>query len=132
MRVANVVGSCGPETVKDHIIVPKCNSAPTCEIPKCRFCQLSRVKQLKPKFIKSMSIKQAEVAITRDKYQTGDVVLIDQYVVKNEGRLPTGYGWGHESNEFHDGTLFCDAASKYIYVQNQVSLGIGEVVTAKK
>ena len=33
---------------------------------------------------------------------------------------------------FHGGTIFRDAASKYIYVRNQVSLGAGETVTAKR
>ena len=52
--------------------------------------------------------------------------------VKNRGRLPTSYGREHESNEFHGETLFRDAASKYIYIQNQVSLGAGETATAKR
>ena len=54
----------------------------------------------------SKPIKEAEGAITCDKYQTGDFVSMDQYIVKNGGRLPTGYGREHESNEFHGGTLF--------------------------
>ena len=33
---------------------------------------------------------------------------------------------------YHGGSLFCDVASKYIYVQNQVSLDAGETVTAKR
>eukprot|EP00804_Cyclotella_cryptica_P007127 CCRYP_020034-RB/>CCRYP_020034-RB protein AED:0.46 eAED:-0.11 QI:0/0/0/1/0/0/2/0/484 len=32
---------------------------------------------------------------------------------------------------FHGGTIFRDASSKYIHVQNQVSLGAGETVNAK-
>ena len=73
-----------------------------------------------------------ELHITRDKYQTGDFVSMDQYAVKNGDRLPTGYGQEHESNEFHGGTLFCDAASKCINVRTQVSLCAGETVTAKR
>ena len=132
MKVANVVEPCGRETVKDRIIAPKYNSAVTCEISKCQSCQLLRAKQLKSKPVKSKAIKDAEGAITRDKYQTGDFVSMDQYVVKNGDRLPAGYGREHESNEFHGGTLFRDAASKYIYVQKQVSLGADETVTAKR
>ena len=67
-----------------------------------------------------------ELHITRDKYQTDDFVSMDQYAVKNGGRLPTSYVQEHESNDFHDGTLFCDAAFKYIYVQSQVSLDAGK------
>ena len=57
---------------------------------------------------------------------------MDQYVVRNPGRLPTGYGRDSDTNMFHGGTLFRDAASKYIYVRNQISLGAGETVTAKR
>jgi hypothetical protein len=64
-------------------------------------------------------------------YQTGDFVSMDQYVIKAPGRLPTGFGRESHINMFHGGTIFRDAASKYIYVQNQVSLGAGETVNAK-
>ena len=56
---------------------------------------------------------------------------MDQYVVRNPGRLPTGYGRESDTNMFQGGTLFRDAASKCIYVQNQVSLCAGETATAK-
>ena len=87
---------------------------------------------MKSKPVKSKAISEVAGAITHDKYQTGDFVSTDQYVVKNRGRLPTGYGREHESNEFHGGTLFRDAASTYIYIQSQVSLGAGETATAKR
>jgi hypothetical protein len=32
---------------------------------------------------------------------------------------------------FHGGTIFMDAATKYIHIQTQVSLGAGETVNAK-
>ena len=37
---------------------------------------------------------------------------MDQYVVKNPGHLPTGYGRESDTNMFHGSTLFRDAASK--------------------
>ena len=52
-------------------------------------------------------------------------------MVKTPGCLPTGFGRESITNMFHCGTIFRDAASKYIHVQNQVSLGAGETVNAK-
>ena len=37
---------------------------------------------------------------------------MDQYVVKEPGRLPTGFGREAEHNMFHGGTIFRDACSK--------------------
>ena len=132
MKVSNVVEPNGRKSVKDKIIMPKYNSAATCDIPKCRSCEHAKAKQRKSKHVKSKAIKEAEGAITRDKYQTGDFVSMDQYVVKNPGRLPTGYGRESDTNMYHGGTLFRDAAYKYIYIRNQVSLGAGETVAAKR
>ena len=46
--------------------------------------------------------------------------------------LPSGYGREADHNMFHGGTIFRDAASKYIFVKNQVSLGAGETVAVKR
>eukprot|EP00804_Cyclotella_cryptica_P001025 CCRYP_008339-RA/>CCRYP_008339-RA protein AED:0.22 eAED:0.23 QI:0/-1/0/1/-1/1/1/0/190 len=97
----------------------------------CQSCQLSWAKQRKPKTTRSKAIPEASSAITRDDYHVGDFVSLDQYVVKTPGRLPTGYGRESITDMFHGGTIFRDAASKYIHVQNQVSLGAGETVNAK-
>merc|ERR1712115_706045 len=106
MKVANVVEPSGGKSVEDKIIIPKYSSAATCDIQKCQSCEQAKAKQRKSKPTKSNAIKEVKGAITRDKYQTGDFVSMDQYVVRNRGRLPTGYGREHESNEFHGGTLF--------------------------
>ena len=55
----------------------------------------------------------------------------DQYVVRTPGRLIEGYGKEAEHNMYHGGTIFRDAASKYIHVENQVSLGAGDTTVAK-
>ena len=122
----------GATSTMDRVIIPKIKATATCPIPMCQSCQLSRAKQRKPKTTKSKAIPEATGAITRDKYNVGDFVSLDQYVVKTPGRLPTGFGRESESitNMFH-GTIFRDAASKYIHVQNQVSLGADETVNAK-
>jgi transposase InsO family protein len=45
--------------------------------------------------------------------------------------LEEGYGREADSNSYHGGTIFRDAASKYIHVENQVSLSAGETVMSK-
>ena len=50
---------------------------------------------------------------------------MDQFVVKTPGRQLDGYGREGESNRYHVGTIFNDAASGVIWVENQISLGSG-------
>ena len=54
-----------------------------------------------------------------------------QYVVKVPGSLSTGFGRKSHTNMFHGGTIFCDAESKCIHVENQFALGVGETVNSK-
>ena len=115
----------------DRVIVPKLNAAANCEVPLCQSCNLSRARQKKAKVVRSKAIESSIGAISRDKYVPGDFVSMDQYVVKEPGRLPTGFGREAEHNMFHGGTIFRDACSKYIFIKNQVSLGAGETISAK-
>ena len=81
--------------------------------------------------MRSKAIPERQGCIFAGKYLPGDFVSIGQYVVKTPGRLPQGYGREKDCNKFHGGTIFRDAASKVIRVENQVILGAGETVTAK-
>ena len=54
---------------------------------------------------------------------------MDHYLVKNGGRIPTGYGREHESNEFYGGSLFVMLLpnafmfkTRYPWVQEKQSL----------
>ena len=131
MKVVEMEEPDGSITTMDRVITPKIKSAATCPIPLCRSCQLSRAKQRKPAVAKSKAIPSEEGALSRDKYETGDFVSMDQYVVKAPGRLPSGFGKEAVHNMFHGGTIFRDAASKLIHVANQVSLGAGKTVNSK-
>lgn len=131
MRVVEVQEPSGAVSTMDRVIKPKIKSASNCPIPLCQSCQLSRAKQRKPKISKSKAIPETEGVLSKDQYEAGDFVSVDQYVIKAPGRLPTGYGRESDTNMFHGGTIFRDAATKYIHVQNQVSLGAGETVNAK-
>jgi hypothetical protein len=67
---------------------------------------MSRAKQRKPEVKKSKAVPEEVGALSREKYETGDFVSMDQYVVKTPGRLPTGYGRESHTNMFHGGTIF--------------------------
>jgi hypothetical protein len=131
MRVVEVEEPDGRVSAMDRVICPRIRSAANCPIPMCQSCQMSRAKQRKPEVKKSKAVPEEAGALSREKYETGDFVSMDQYVVKTPGRLPTGYGRESYTNMFHGGTIFRDAGSKYIHVQNQVSLGAGETVNSK-
>ena len=61
----------------------------------------------------------------------GDFVSTDQFICKTPGRLPTGYGRESKDRHFQGGTIYNDAASGLIWVENQVSLGANETVMGK-
>ena len=56
---------------------------------------------------------------------------VDLFVVNTPVRLPTGYGLDSSSSHFHVGTLYNDAATGIISVENRVSLGASERVLGK-
>ena len=131
MRTHALEEPSGITGVMDKVIQPQIPAASSCPIPICQSCLLSKARQRNPKVVKSKALPQREAALTRDQYCTGDFVSMDQYVVKTPGRLPEGYGREGENNRFHGGTIFRDAATKIIHVENQVSLGAGETVLSK-
>jgi hypothetical protein len=72
-----------------------------------------------------------EGAITRDQYNVGDFMSMDQFICNTPRRLPSGYGRESQDCRFQGGTIFNDAASGLIWDKNQVSLGANETVTGK-
>jgi hypothetical protein len=130
MRVVKVEEPDGRLSVMDRVICPKIRAAANCPIPLCQSCQMSRAKQRKPDVKRSKAVPEEVGALSCEKYETGDFVSMDQYVVKTPGLLPTGYGKELNVNMFHGVTIFRDSASKYIHVPNQVSLGAGETINS--
>ena len=56
----------------------------------------------------------------------------DQFVCRTPGRLPDGYGREGGKDRFNGGTIYNDATSGLIWVENQVSLGANETVMGKE
>ena len=122
----------GKHTWMPAVIHPKFSSASTCPVPRCMTCELSRAKKRNPKVVKQEAIKEKEAILAWDKYEAGDFVSMDQFVVKTPGRQLEGYGRESDSNRYHGGTIFNDAATGVIWVENQISLGAGETILAKE
>ena len=80
---------------------------------------------------RSSLIPESEGALSRDRYEVGDFVSTDQFICKTPGRLPEGYGRESNNRRFQGGTIYNDAASGLIWVENQVSLGANETVMGK-
>ena len=117
--------------IMPQVIKPRFKTTSCCPIPLCTSCELSRAKKRNPNVIKQQIIKEKEGILAADKYEAGDFVSMDQFVVKTPGRLPTGYGREAPGNRFHGGTIFNDAATGIIWVENQISLGAGETILSK-
>jgi len=75
--------------------------------------------------------KRLGQAITRDQYKVGDFVSTDQFICKRPVRLPTGYERESQDRHFQGSTIYNDAASGLIWVENQVSLGANETIMGK-
>ncbi len=62
----------------------------------------------------------------------GDFVSTDQFVCKNPGRLPTGYGREGPNGSYQGGTIYNDAALGLIWVENQVFMGASKTIMGKE
>ena len=120
----------GRHTVLPPIIKAKFASTSSCAIPKCQSCELARARQRSPNVKHVQADLDAEGAISRDKLEIGDFVSTDQFVCRTPGRLPSGYG--RSGSRFNGGTIYNDAASGLIWVENQVSLGTSETIMGKQ
>jgi transposase InsO family protein len=101
------------------------------DYPCCQACKLATAKTRSTGTSTSKPVASKEGILSRDKYEPGDMISSDQYVVNTPGRLESGFGRDAHQNCYHGGTIYQDAASNLVRVQNQVSLGAGETVMGK-
>ena len=118
----------GTRYIMPPVISAKLATAATCAVPACESWLLGRVKKRSPGVSKVKYVPDKEGILALDKYEVGDFFSTDKFVIPTSGRIPTVYGSKHHHNLFHSGTIYYDAASGLIWVENQVSLGINETV----
>ena len=121
----------GTRSIMTPVISPNLATATTCEVPECESCLLNRSKNLPPGVAKIKHVPDKEGILACDKYEVGDFFSTDQFVVSTPGRLPTGYGRESCHKRFYGGTIYNDAASGLIWVDNKVSLRANENVLGK-
>lgn len=126
------IDSNGLRDMMPSVITPKFPTAATCPIPRCASCELARARRRSPAVMKQQAIEEKQGILSANKYLPGDLVSMDQFVSGTPGRLYSGYGREAPQNRFQGGTIFNDAASGAIWVENQVSLGAGETICSKE
>ena len=89
----------------------------------CESFLLGRSKKRSPGVAKKKAVPEKKGILALDKYEVREFMSIDQFVVKTPVRLPSGFCRERHNNTFHGGTIYNDAASGLIWVENQVSLG---------
>ena len=57
---------------------------------------------------------------------------MDQFVVNTPGQQLKGFGCKGDNNRYHDGKIFNNAATGVIWIENQITLGSGDMLIAKK
>ena len=121
----------GTRHVIAPIIVPKLSTAAKCALPVCESCLLVISKKQSPGVSTFKAVTDKEGIPACDKYELGDFVSTYQLIVRTPVILPYGYGRERRHNRFHGGTIYNDAVSGLIWVENQVSLGANETVLGK-
>ncbi len=107
-------------------------STSSCAIPKCQSFELAQARQRSPKVKKVQLNLDSEGANSRNRLKVGNFVSTDQFVCRTPGRLSSGFGCESRNGRFHGGTIYNDAASGLIWVENQVSLGASETIMGKE
>ena len=123
------------ENENDLILPPilptKYATTRSCSVPKCLSCQLSKQKLRSSGVKTSKTVIEKDGVLKFDKYEPGDLVFSDQFNVHTPGRQLSGYGREGDAQSLHGGTIFTDAASNFVYVECQSSMGAGETVMGK-
>ena len=82
----------GAVLVSGRVIISKLNGTANYDMPQCQLCGFSRARQLMADGIKTKVVESPEGAISCDKYQTGDYVSMDQYMMVTSGCSPIDFG----------------------------------------
>ncbi len=79
----------------------------------------------------SIEIPQNERLLSRNRYEAGDFVSADQFVVSKPGHLLSGFGWEVAHEKFYGDIVIQDAMTGITWVVCQISSGAGETIMAK-
>jgi len=101
------------------------------EAPKCAACQFGQQQRLKKEGKTTSVDTDREGILKKDKLEPGDLIFSDQYQSSLPGRVFGRRGAAIHSKTYTGGTIFCDAASKRLFLRHQSTLTAQETVEAK-
>ena len=101
----------------------------TVKAPRCTACLFG--KQERSHKAGSRQKKHDPGSLKKEMLEPGDLVFSDQYESRLEGKIFTYKGASIKSDTYKGGTLYCDAASGYMYVHHQTSFTAEETVLSK-
>ena len=112
-------------------IATKLKGTSRCVHPRCPACQLGKQHRRTPGTSTVHSKPENEMMLRRDHLSPGDCISMDQYVCRKPGRLAHTFGKEDKSLRYSGGTIFCDHASQYIWINHQISLRVGDTLQGK-
>ena len=101
------------------------------EHPLCASCRYGKQGRKPTGATRTIARSDKLGKLKQEKLEPGDCVAVDQFVVKQGGRLFTTSGHEKEEDRFKGGTIFVDMATGKMYIRPQVSLGTEETLVAK-
>ena len=102
-----------------------------CAFQRVNLCMLAIAKNISPGVEKVKHLAEKEGDLARDKYEDGEFVSTDKFILKTPGRLK--YGYIRESSDgcFQCSTIYNNTTSGLIWVESQVLLGGNKNVMVK-
>jgi hypothetical protein len=104
----------------------------SCRKPICVACQMGKQTHRTPEKPINHRHEKHEMILRQGHLQPGIMVSIDQYISAIPGRLEHTRGNEAKKEQYVGGIIFCDHASKLIWVKHQVSLRAGDTIQAKR
>jgi hypothetical protein len=131
MRDRHYTNSDGNDLVLPPILFTKNATARSCLVLRCFACGLSSQKLCSTNVKTSHAIPEKDCIPKFNQYEPGNKVSADQFAVHTPGHRLDGYDRDGPERSLHGGTLYTDAASNFVYVECQTSMGAGETVMGK-
>ena len=98
------------------------------EHPMCTSFNCGKQSRRPTKATRKREVPSKQGNLRKEKLEPGDCVAVDQFVVRQGGRLFTTSGREKEEDRFKGRTIFVDMATGKMFVKFQVSLGVLETL----
>ena len=118
----------GHSMILKPVIPTKYKQTKSCIPPKCSACLLGKAKKRSTSGMKTQSRPPNPLPTEAE---PGSTICCDHYESSIKGRKENTYGKEKDTDKYVGGTIFCDAATGFIYIAHQVSLRVGDTIKSK-